>query len=89
MVNVIPRKGEFIKEKPSFFLRKAEFITKLGPRKAEFVINLGCHAFHSLKALQDTTSSLFALEATQGQMNGFSSQLPFKRHLPGVASVGY
>ena len=29
-----------------------------------------------------------ALEATQGQMDGFWSQLPFKRCLPEVASVG-
>ena len=29
-----------------------------------------------------------ALEATQGQMNGFFSQLPYKCHLKEVASVG-
>ena len=29
-----------------------------------------------------------ALEATQGQMNGVSSQLPYKCHLEEVASVG-
>jgi hypothetical protein len=28
------------------------------------------------------------LETTQGQMDGFSSQLPFKYYLPEVASVG-
>jgi len=28
------------------------------------------------------------LEATQGQMNGFLSQLPYKCHLEEVASVG-
>ena len=29
------------------------------------------------------------LEATQGQINGFLSQLPYKCHLPEVASVGH
>ena len=29
-----------------------------------------------------------ALETTQGQMDGFLSQLPYKRHLEEVASVG-
>ena len=29
-----------------------------------------------------------ALEATQGQMDGFFSQLPYKCHLEKVASVG-
>jgi hypothetical protein len=29
-----------------------------------------------------------ALEATQGQMDGFFSQLPYKCHLKEVASVG-
>ena len=29
-----------------------------------------------------------ALEATQGQMDGFFSQLPYKCHLEEVASVG-
>jgi len=29
-----------------------------------------------------------ALEATQGQMDGFLSQLPYKCHLEEVASVG-
>ena len=29
-----------------------------------------------------------ALETTQGQIDGFSSQLPFKCYLPEVASVG-
>jgi hypothetical protein len=29
-----------------------------------------------------------ALEATQGQMDGFSNQLPYKSHLEDVASVG-
>jgi hypothetical protein len=32
--------------------------------------------------------SLAALEATQGQMHVFSSQLPYKCHLEEVASVG-
>ena len=30
----------------------------------------------------------FTLEMTQGQMDGFISQLPFKCYLPQVASVG-
>ena len=29
-----------------------------------------------------------ALEATQGQMDGFSSQLPYRCHLEEMASVG-
>ena len=33
-------------------------------------------------------SSVSALEAIQGQMDGFFSQLPYKCHLEEVASVG-
>ena len=29
------------------------------------------------------------LEATQGQIDAFFSQLPFKRYLPEIVSVGY
>ena len=31
----------------------------------------------------------YALETTQGQIDGFFSQLPFKCYLPEVASVGH
>ena len=38
---------------------------------------------------QDETSwNVTALETTQGQIDGFRSQLPFKCYLPEVASVG-
>jgi len=39
-------------------------------------------------ALVNSQGGLSALEATQGQMDGFFSELPFKCYLEEVASVG-
>ena len=46
------------------------------------------HAAVVLELLARPCIFLPALEATQGQMDGFLSQLPYKRHQNRVASLG-
>jgi hypothetical protein len=47
---------------------------------------------HNRRVMRRNLPTLFwsqpALEATQGQMDGFSNQLPYKFHLKELASVG-
>ena len=41
-----------------------------------------------VRAASNAENQVTRLEATQGQMDGFFSQLPYKCHLEEVASVG-